>query len=1239
MFVFFNVRFVFCFCLIVLCHEGLGQEDKELVAGAPPKIFEGVIKYDNGQIKEQYGYKAWRIRNDYHHLKHGPYVSYKENGRLDVRCTYVDGKLNGLWEHINYSGLKEEKRYINGKMTWTAIYYENGQLANESYCNDPDSSDLDGPSLTYYENGQLKSKGQYLKGNLSGTLEAYHPDGKLASRKSYKFIGGGYNSEVHGVSTEWYESGQKKQIRISCAGREYPNGAWSTRWKTWDQNGKVTYQIPAEVIKEIPCWDEIKDELEEVEFFEIKVLVEAPGHDPVKDSVFCKTHEPSQILLEGIVLDQDKNPVSGAVVSLVGFKQQTTTNASGQYRIEAQAQGAKPFSASLPITMNRLSQAGNITIKCGDVIPVPGTFPLTIKAIGQDGQPIKGARVSVSVESNQPLSFLYPTEQPNFLTDSQGGATIGLTCRTPGTMDYTSLEELPLVAKLVCRVEDIRSRKLLAEASITRPFNMSRIHGVTVGPDMTGRSEGQAPLLGTLAPFEEGGFSAPLAKSLLLDRDNNSQGDFWLLVHPLNPKTMTPIKQDLWKLDWTGMARLPMAYHLKKSPKVGEQLELGKIDLLSPDEHEQRFRKIVEQFIQAMPLTATAKASALKGLPNVKWTYNASGEVPVFQDNMLEYGGNIATPGKPDQYWGRNPVRTDDAAYVIMLHELGHFLHHTLVERHFYMNCLYNKIATGDHKTWVSLQKDLVRGMHLSFTESQADFFAVLAQNFWASTQPEIIDSVYFKNKQYLPQFENDDRAMQALNNGEHGYLVEGIQTRFLTAYYQSRVQTEPVWVYSDYLKTMLEYGTVSREVAIMQRPARTMRSWIYTKYKVHGEESIYGLASRYRLLFGDPEATLMPTHPTQNNRVLIQGKLVDFKLFPVARVPFGSEIEVLEGTMDIDLSSQKQRRTLFLSPGTKITLKSREEVAVHSGLIGADYSVLLITPQATVKPKGTVVTVEVKPDGSTEIKTLEGVAEIHLSNRQEPDLIAGQSVDISPEGVPGEIKSFDTTAALNQFSAPFDMPFNLDEMSKPGKGDWLGDLKNKLPKVPPMWYVLGALVVIPVVLILLFAMGAGMWYLRRFFVAIPLGMILFFSFVFIFHLFFDFQSDVSQESNSGILLLSVKPYSAWSENQDWIPMSAWILSCLVIGAVARGGIRGMFACIIFIVIIWAIAYPQAMFFEWTKGQAWMDLGKGFYQDRLPDLVTMFLIACVGGGLSGYVFRKPSTDSSKMGSVQEPKRS
>jgi antitoxin component YwqK of YwqJK toxin-antitoxin module len=86
--------------------------------------------------------------------KHGPWVRYHDNGRLEVKVTYKNGKPDGPWvTHHDNGQLETKGTYKNGK--------------------------VDGPGVGYYEDGQLASKGTWKDGKKDGPWVGFLKDGTI----------------------------------------------------------------------------------------------------------------------------------------------------------------------------------------------------------------------------------------------------------------------------------------------------------------------------------------------------------------------------------------------------------------------------------------------------------------------------------------------------------------------------------------------------------------------------------------------------------------------------------------------------------------------------------------------------------------------------------------------------------------------------------------------------------------------------------------------------------------------------------------------------------------------------------------------------------------------------------------------------------------------------------------------------------------------------------------------------
>ena len=154
--------------------------------------------YENGQLEEKRNYKNGK--------RHGNQEMYFENGQLESKEEYKDGLIiDGIYESYEKNGqLFNKSTYKNHKLVYRETYIS-GQLiaimtVNEDrswehkyYYDDRlyqiNTYDKDNEKLVteeYYENGQLESKENWKDGQLHGPRESYSQNGELEKQSCYK---------------------------------------------------------------------------------------------------------------------------------------------------------------------------------------------------------------------------------------------------------------------------------------------------------------------------------------------------------------------------------------------------------------------------------------------------------------------------------------------------------------------------------------------------------------------------------------------------------------------------------------------------------------------------------------------------------------------------------------------------------------------------------------------------------------------------------------------------------------------------------------------------------------------------------------------------------------------------------------------------------------------------------------------------------------------------------------------
>ena len=205
----------------------------------------------------------------------GKWELYHENGKISQECSYVDGKLKGVFKSYYVNGNMElEYNFLDEKYDGKYIsWFENGNLKKEGFYNNGKSFGLfkyyyesgvlkseenwkdtlrEGIYKDYYENGKLKQDGIYKEGKANGVYKWYHDNGKLKQEGTFingKFFGllkiyyptGVLSSEENwkddlkeGLCKYYYENGKLKQETNYLKDKKNGNN------KLFFENGKLS---------------------------------------------------------------------------------------------------------------------------------------------------------------------------------------------------------------------------------------------------------------------------------------------------------------------------------------------------------------------------------------------------------------------------------------------------------------------------------------------------------------------------------------------------------------------------------------------------------------------------------------------------------------------------------------------------------------------------------------------------------------------------------------------------------------------------------------------------------------------------------------------------------------------------------------------------------------------------------------------------------------------------------------
>lgn len=134
---------------------------------------------------------------------------YYQNGKLQFRGQYINGKTSGLWEYFYETGIPEAKSYYDsvGKSTESVhCWYESGSKKRDVI--EIDKTKKHWRNIDYYENG------------------AKHIECYLTKDSSDKF-------SLNGLFREWHDNGQLKFVATF-------KDSWTVgKWQEYELNGKL----------------------------------------------------------------------------------------------------------------------------------------------------------------------------------------------------------------------------------------------------------------------------------------------------------------------------------------------------------------------------------------------------------------------------------------------------------------------------------------------------------------------------------------------------------------------------------------------------------------------------------------------------------------------------------------------------------------------------------------------------------------------------------------------------------------------------------------------------------------------------------------------------------------------------------------------------------------------------------------------------------------------------------------
>ena len=701
-------------------------------------------------------------------------------------------------------------------------------------------------------------------------------------------------------------------------------------------------------------------------------------------------------------------------LSFEALKGETTSNYGAAIDKVSVTPFSEDFSLIATDTVEKtipIQNLGDVEITAKDkYLPISGFTHLEVNAKNDLGSALESPyEVKIRLDKPELLPFIDITNPQGFI-DNTGNYQYDITISEPQLDDFESLNEIPLEANFVVQIIHPQTKAIEFEKKMTLPLGMTLIQGQTIGPDYKPRQQPSPP---------EFYFT-----SYQIANQADEQGNFYILFNTtlyekdiekykkLAERTQEIFSMDNFKfyLQWSSNCSLALKYMLPDSIKsqltVANKVKIGRdglIDLLSPEEHEDRIKQKVSQFIERMPLKPEKKSFVLGKLDRLTFRYSATTINPVFTDN-LTFSNVIEAPYSRELFWISTYLNgKDNASFTLMMHVMGHFLHHAIVlpENRFY-NFLSKK-CSGNEKIWKH-QTDLLKYMfdkseYTSFSEAGADFFNYLIFQFIEQSDKDFVNKSIYYEPGYLTEFANATKAMQAKQKYPP-YAVSGIQTSFLVDYYGRNCVNNPSRVFSDFLLNQTLYAVYSKG----GDPASTINEWLVTKRQSHayeyldGDGNPFNKAAPFGLIKENQLVSLVPVGDFSNSSVDINGNLVsDFSQIPSTSIASNSSISIEKGSFNLIAISNDSIKIIELEPKCKIQIGERSEIKLLEGHFRFKSPLPFQTPLARFNPKSSNFNIKLEPDLTTVI-VFEG--EVKFASEGDEDTVkAGQSTTMNKKG------------------------------------------------------------------------------------------------------------------------------------------------------------------------------------------------------------------------------------------------
>ena len=152
-----------------------------LVASAPPGVLAAERTAQSGQLTEKNG--LYFVSGESAPFT-GVVRDYDQAGKARTERKFAAGKIVAVAQWYK-DGKMAAETVISASGLTRKLWYENGNLEEETQIVSEQGEKVSEKSKMYYEDGKPRLEVEYLHEKLQGTLREYAPDGSLSRDETY----------------------------------------------------------------------------------------------------------------------------------------------------------------------------------------------------------------------------------------------------------------------------------------------------------------------------------------------------------------------------------------------------------------------------------------------------------------------------------------------------------------------------------------------------------------------------------------------------------------------------------------------------------------------------------------------------------------------------------------------------------------------------------------------------------------------------------------------------------------------------------------------------------------------------------------------------------------------------------------------------------------------------------------------------------------------------------------------